>query len=66
MRIYDSSGELVHTISMGNSPAVVNDKYAYEAPWDVSSVASGIYVVSVTAKKDGNTLRKNFKLAVVK
>ncbi len=66
LRIYDSSGELKHTISMGNSPAVVNDKYAYEAVWDVSNMASGIYVVAASAKKDGQTLRRNFKLAVVK
>ncbi len=66
MRIYDASGELKHTISMGNSPTVVNDKYAYEAVWDVSNIASGVYVVTATAKKDGQTLRKNFKLAVVK
>ncbi len=66
MRIYDVSGDLIHTISMGNSPAVVDEKYAYEATWDVSSVASGIYVVAATARKDNRTLRKNFKLAVVK
>lgn len=65
-RIYDLSGELVHTVQMAGSPSLVNDKFAYEAQWDVSNVASGVYVVALTAKKENETLRKNFKVGIVK
>jgi len=64
--IYDVSGALVHEAA---APAAVltENGYVYDYAWDVSSVASGVYLVSLCAKKAGETdIRKTFKVAVLK
>lgn len=70
LRIYDISGELVHTAELSEMPGVLRDaegaRYAYEYKWDVSGVAPGVYICMAEGEKDGERLKKIFKLAVLK
>ncbi|OGR88383.1 MAG: hypothetical protein A3A86_03535 [Elusimicrobia bacterium RIFCSPLOWO2_01_FULL_60_11] len=68
IRIHDIARELVHASRMSGAEwRVVNGKYAYEYLWNVSGIASGVYIYTIRAKKTGSpdiNVRK--KLAVVK
>lgn len=68
IKIFDISGELVkefpEVINTGSSQAV----YIYDKEWDGKNgagqeVASGVYLVLVTAKDEGQTISRIFKMA---
>jgi len=67
IRIYDISGELVHSVTVNGEPLPVNGRYAYEYTWDISDVASGVYIYCIQAKKSGYPeIKVKKKLAVIK
>jgi len=67
IRIYDISGELVHSVTVNGEPLTVNGRYAYEYTWDISDVASGVYIYCIQAKKSGYPeIKVKKKLAVIK
>ncbi|MBI4397198.1 MAG: hypothetical protein HY548_08890, partial [Elusimicrobia bacterium] len=71
IRFYDISGQLIHETEMTGNPRVVQDgsgvDYAFEYTWDVSDMASGVYIYVIQAHKNGEEdLRKVSKLAVIK
>lgn len=71
IHVYDISGELVHRASLNGPPQTIDDglgpQYAYEYTWDVSGIASGIYIYVVTAHKGGQGSAKvTGKVAVLK
>ena len=67
IQVYDASGESIYQSRLLEAPGVIEGKYAYEHPWDISGVPSGVYIYSVTAKKAGERdLRIVKKLAVIK
>jgi hypothetical protein len=67
IRIYDVSGAMVHEARLTGQPQIVDGKRAYEYPWDVSHVGSGVYIGTIAAKKSGYpTLKAVCKCALVK
>jgi len=67
INIYDIAGELVHSSEITDKPEVINNKYAYEYGWNVSNIASGVYIYLIRAKKSGEKeIKVVKKLAVVK
>ncbi|MBI5573839.1 MAG: hypothetical protein HY919_04720 [Elusimicrobia bacterium] len=67
IRIYNIAGELVDSTEIRNQPMEVRDKYAYEYNWDISDIASGVYIYIVRAKKGGeHDIKKTGKIAVIK
>lgn len=66
IRIYNIAAELVKSLEMTDFPSIVNGKYTYEYTWDVSDVASGVYLCLVRAHKDGKVLKKIKKMAVIR
>ena len=68
--IYDVSGSLIHETQINGLPQIIDDgqgpQYAYEYMWNISTIASGVYIYSVKAEKSGKKLRKNGKCAVIK
>jgi YVTN family beta-propeller protein len=71
VRIYDVSGELVHSADIPGPPQVVDDgqgpEQAFEYRWDVSSVGSGVYYYVATAHDNGGgSVRKVGKCSVIK
>ena len=67
INIYDIAGELALSSEITDKPAIINDKYAYEYSWNVSSVASGVYIYLIRARKSGEKEIKVIKkLAVIK
>jgi len=67
INIFDIAGELVHSSEITDKPEVVNNKYAYEYGWNVSSIASGVYIYLIRAKKSGEKeIKVVKKLAVIK
>ena len=67
VRIYNVAGELVHSAEIpGGSYKTVNNKYCYKYEWDISDIASGVYIYLVRAKKDSQTIKTMKKLAVIK
>lgn len=67
INIYDIAGELVHSSEITDKPEIINGKYAYEYRWNVSNVASGVYIYLIRARKSGKKeIKVVKKLAVVK
>ena len=67
VRIYNVAGELVHSAEIsGSNYKTINNKYAYEYNWDVSNIASGVYIYLVRAKKGEATIKEMKKLAIIK
>jgi len=67
IRIYDISGELAHSVTVNGEPLTVNGRYAYEYTWNISDVASGVYIYCIEAKKSGYPeIKVKKKLAVIK
>ncbi|MDO8735237.1 MAG: DPP IV N-terminal domain-containing protein, partial [Elusimicrobiota bacterium] len=66
--IYDIAGQKVDSTEMTGMPNVIwQNKYAYEYPWDISDVASGIYVYTVNAIKVGEKNIKTIgRVAIIK
>ena len=66
LRIYNQIGEKVHDAVMTNLQ-VIDGKLAYEYSWDVSGVASGVYLYVTDAKKAGaSDIKTKGKFAVIK
>jgi len=54
IRIYDLASDLVHSAEIeGNRYLIIGNKYAYQYEWDISDVASGIYIYFIRALKQG-------------
>jgi len=68
IRIYDVAGDLIHSKELlGNQWTTVGGKYCYEYTWDISDVASGVYIYCIQAKKSGYPeIKVKKKLAVIK
>ncbi|MFH1957032.1 MAG: FlgD immunoglobulin-like domain containing protein [bacterium] len=68
IKIYNIAGELVYTKELsGNEFTIVRGKYAYEHAWNISDIASGVYLYSVKALKEGEgDITEVKKLAVIK
>ncbi|MFA6002679.1 MAG: T9SS type A sorting domain-containing protein [Elusimicrobiota bacterium] len=70
LRIYDLSGQQVHAAVLAGAPGVFDygrgPRYAYEYPWNVAGVGSGVYVFAVTARKGSETIKKTGKCAVIR
>ena len=67
LKFYDISGAGIHSAVIPSAPSVINGRYVYEYTWDVSSLASGVYLCHVTALKDGrNPIKILKKVAVIK
>jgi len=73
IRIFDLSGELVHSTTLTGPPSVIDDGSgrgpvpAFEYTWDVSGVGSGVYIYALEASKAGaGSIRKLGKAAVLK
>lgn len=70
LKIYDVSGDIVHETVMTAPPQLIDDgqgpQYAYEYPWDVRNVGSGVYIFSMTARRGDKTLKKTGRCAVIK
>ncbi|MDD5687257.1 MAG: PQQ-binding-like beta-propeller repeat protein [Elusimicrobia bacterium] len=67
IRIYDTAGKLIDSTEIREQPLIINEKYAYEYFWNVSDVASGVYICTVSAYKSGEkTIKVLKKIAVIK
>jgi len=68
VRIYNVAGELVHSAEIsGSNYKTINGKYAYEYNWDISNIASGVYIYLVRAKKNGyHDIKVQGKCAIIK
>ena len=67
IRIYNIAGELVYDKTITGSPLTKSDRYVYEHSWDVTNIASGIYISVIDAHKQGeDPIREIKKLAVIK
>jgi hypothetical protein len=72
IRIYDVSGQMVHSASAGG-PRLIDDnngkgpQYTYDYVWDTGNVGSGVYTVSMAAKKSGyGPIQRLKKVGIVK
>ncbi|MBU2634826.1 MAG: lamin tail domain-containing protein [Nanoarchaeota archaeon] len=63
-RIFTIAGEQVFGCDMSSS--YKDDKQAYEYEWDTSGKASGVYIYLIKANRNGVTLKKTGKMAVIK
>jgi len=63
IRIYTIAADLVHKTELTGAP---NAGSAYEYVWDTGDAASGIYIYLVRARRNGKTVKKLKKLAVIK
>lgn len=61
IRFFDIAGHLIDELS-----AVSTDPEPFDVPWDVSGVASGVYIGIVEVVGGGKTERAQIKVAVVK
>lgn len=70
LKIYDTSGDLVHETVLPGPPQIIDDgqgpQYAYEYRWDIRNAGSGVYVFNMTARKGDKTLKKTGRCAVIK
>ncbi|OGS44114.1 MAG: hypothetical protein A2539_00885 [Elusimicrobia bacterium RIFOXYD2_FULL_34_15] len=66
--IYDTAGQMIHSTEMIGMPNVIwENKYAYEYAWDISNIASGVYVYIVKALKEGEKEIKAIgKIGIIK
>ena len=67
IRIYNIAGELVHQTELsGDTYQVLSNKYYYyEYPWDISNIASGVYIYLIKAEKQGEQPIKVLKKCAV-
>jgi len=67
VRIYNDIGEFIHEANLSEISGATDNAYFYEYVWDVSGVASGTYIYTVTAQKSGAAdIKATHKLAVIK
>ncbi|MFH2069886.1 MAG: FlgD immunoglobulin-like domain containing protein [Elusimicrobiota bacterium] len=67
IRLYNIAAELVGSIDISGSDwKILDNKYCYEYTWDVSDVASGVYVYLVRAKKGDREIKTLKKGAIIK
>src|SRR3989339_353824 len=65
--IYNVAAEPIHSTELTDLPLVVNGKYAYEYTWDITDIASGVYVYIIRAKKAGfSDIKAQGKTAIIK
>lgn len=65
--IYDIAGNEVHSGYLDTPAEIINDRNIYEYVWDISGTASGIYICTIRARRNGfQDLRVIRKLAVIK
>ena len=65
--IYNVAAEPVHSTELSGMPLVVSNKYAYEYTWDITDIASGVYVYIIRAKKAGfSDIKAQGKTAIIK
>jgi hypothetical protein len=65
--IYDIACNLVHYKDITDKLQLKDNKYVYEYEWDVSKVASGVYIYYIKAEKQGyKPIEIKKKLAVIK
>jgi len=66
IQIYNIAGELINNIDITQS-IIKNNKYAYEYTWDISGIASGVYLYIIKAHKTGeDTIKVLKKMAIVR
>ncbi|HAN03968.1 MAG: hypothetical protein A2X29_00905 [Elusimicrobia bacterium GWA2_64_40] len=70
LRLYNTAGDIVHEKILAGQPQLIDDgqgpQYAYEYPWNVGNVGSGVYIFSMTARRGDKTLKKTGRCAVIK
>jgi hypothetical protein len=67
LKIMTLAGDAIHDATLTGEPVTgVDGRMAYEYGWDVSGLASGTYLYTVTAEKDGQTLRAAKKFSVIR
>ncbi|MEW6557720.1 MAG: hypothetical protein AB1349_10250 [Elusimicrobiota bacterium] len=67
INLYNIAGEIVHSVELYEPPSVINDKYVYEYAWNVSDIASGIYIYTIKAKKSGeHDIKAQGKVAIIR
>jgi hypothetical protein len=67
IHIYNIAAELVESTELYGSPQTIRNKYVYEYNWDISDIASGVYIYIVRAKKSGEQdIKKTGKIAIIK
>ena len=70
LKIYDVSGSLIHESVLSGMPQVIDDgqgpQYAYEYLWDISRIASGVYIYNIKAEKNGKEIKKSGRCAIIK
>ncbi|MEW6556943.1 MAG: T9SS type A sorting domain-containing protein [Elusimicrobiota bacterium] len=69
IRIYNIAGEFIHSTKITEPPQDRNNdgKYEYEYTWDVSDIASGVYIYTIRAKKLGySDIKAQGKCAIIK
>ncbi|MFH2070005.1 MAG: hypothetical protein ABIJ11_02175, partial [Elusimicrobiota bacterium] len=68
IKIYNIAAELVHTAEIaGTNYKTINTKYCYEYTWNVSDIASGVYIYCVIAEKQGySPIKVIKKVATIK
>ena len=69
INVYDMAGDLVHEASMNGAPAVIarggaTAQYAYEQA--VHSLPTGVYLYTIHARLNGQSIKKVGRLAVVR
>ncbi|MBI5574460.1 MAG: lamin tail domain-containing protein, partial [Elusimicrobia bacterium] len=67
IRIYNIAAELVDSTELYGTPQTIRNKYAYEYNWDISDIASGVYIYVIRAKKSGyGDIKATGKAAIIK
>ncbi|OGS20974.1 MAG: hypothetical protein A2252_04590 [Elusimicrobia bacterium RIFOXYA2_FULL_39_19] len=69
IKIYNIAAELIHSQQVAGSDwKIIDNKiYAYEYQWDISGIASGVYIYYIDAQKSGeNPIKVIKKCAVIK
>lgn len=65
--VYTVVGELIESKDIdGSCLKVINNKYSYESIFDYSSLASGVYIFTVSGTKDGERVVGKGKFAVIR
>jgi hypothetical protein len=67
IRIYNIAAEFIHSADLNGIPPIIKGKYAYEYNWDISHIASGVYIYTIRAKKAGYPdIKATGKAAIIK
>jgi hypothetical protein len=72
IKIYNIAAELVHEADITDRLKIKQSRrgfgqvYAYEYPWDVKGIASGVYIYIVKANKGKENIKVMNKLAIIK